>query len=113
MRTRNIFRLSAALIFGHQVAGKAVRDGLFLAQFPPRDLPKMLIAAAVLSILLGVAFTRSLPRYGPMRLVPRAFAAGSLLHLVEYALLRSGPAGARAPTVMLVYLHLAGFGPFC
>jgi hypothetical protein len=109
-RTSYVFRAAAALTLAHQVAGKAVRDGLFLAQFPATDLPKAVIAAAVLSVLLGLAFTRSLSRYGPMRLVPGALAAGALLHVAEFAMLRFGGAAARGPVIVLVYLHLAGFG---
>src|ERR1051326_6427596 len=109
-RTRCIFRAAAALILAHQVAGKAARDGLFLTQFSAADLPKAVIAAALVSVLLGLAFTRSLPRYGPMRLVPSAFAAGGLLHLAEYALLHFCGAAARGAAVVFVYLHLAGFG---
>ena len=37
----------AALLVAHQVAAKAVRDALFLDQFPITDLPKIVGAAAV------------------------------------------------------------------
>jgi ATP:ADP antiporter, AAA family len=94
----------------HQVAGKAVRDGLFLSRFSPSDLPKVIVCAALLSVLLGIGFSRVLSRYGPMRLVPAAFAMGSLLHLVEYALLRNSPPSATGILVTLVYLHLVGVG---
>ena len=45
-----------------------------------------------------------------MRVVPLAFAAGSLLHLLEFTLLRSAADGVRAVVITLVYLHLVGFG---
>src|SRR5438309_2055487 len=92
--TRRMFLLGAALMLAHLVAGKAVRDGLFLSQFSPADLPKMMAAAALFSVLLGVGFARLLARRGPLRVVPAAFAAGGLLHLVEFAMLR-GAAGVR------------------
>src|SRR4051812_39145364 len=107
--TRRMFLLGAALMLAHLVAGKAVRDGLFLSQFSPADLPKMMAAAALLSVLLGVGFARLLARRGPLRIVPAAFAAGGLLHLVEFATLR-GAAGLRGAVVTVVYLHLVGFG---
>src|SRR5215475_11504383 len=107
---RSVFLVSAGLVLAHLVAGKAVRDGLFLAQFSPRELPKAVVAAAVLSVLLGLGFTRFLSRFGPMRFVPRAFAVGSLLHFAEYALLRSAGPSARGPVIVLVYMHLVGFG---
>lgn len=100
----------SALMVAHQVAGKAVRDGLFLSRFAPTDLPKIVLASAVFSVLLGLGFARLLSRRGPVRLVPAAFACGALLHLAEFALLRSDSAEARAAVITLVYLHLVGFG---
>ncbi|PWU06036.1 MAG: hypothetical protein C5B51_13160 [Terriglobia bacterium] len=107
-----MFLLGSGLMLAHQVAGKAVRDGLFLSQFSPRDLPKIVMLAALVAVLLGMAFTRLLSRYGPLRLVPGALALGSLLHLVEFALLRTFQGGARGVVITLVYLHLVGFGSF-
>src|SRR4051794_10087357 len=107
---RRMFLLVSGLIIAHQIAGKAVRDGLFLSSFQPSDLPKIMIAAALLSVLLGLGFARLLSRNGPMRLVPAAFAVGSLLHVIEFVLLRSAGEGLRRPVITLVYLHLVGFG---
>src|SRR5262245_44753161 len=53
---------------------------------------------------------RLLSRNGPLRLVPAAFAIGGFLHVVEFALLRSGGEGLRGIVITLVYLHLVGFG---
>jgi AAA family ATP:ADP antiporter len=108
-QTRRLFLLGAVLILAHQVAGKAVRDGLFLSQFSPADLPKVMAAAALISVLLGVGFARLLARRGPLRIVPAAFAIGGLLHVVEFAMLRGAPA-LRGAVVTVVYLHLVGFG---
>ena len=94
----------------HQVAGKALRDGLFLSRFAPSDLPKVVAAAAVVSVLLGLGFARLLASSGPFRVVPLAFGAGALLHLTEFGLLRSASDGVRAVVITLVYLHLVGFG---
>jgi ATP:ADP antiporter, AAA family len=94
----------------HQVAGKAVRDGLFLSRFAPSDLPMIVASAAVAAVLLGLGFARLLGRYGPLRLVPAAFAGGAALHLVEFEFLRNGGAGVRAVVITIVYLHLVGFG---
>ena len=78
---------------------------------PASDLPKIVAAAAVFSVLLGLGFARLLARLGPMRVVPAAFAVGSLLHCVEFVLLRHRrPTVVRAVVVTVVYLHLVGFG---
>jgi ATP:ADP antiporter, AAA family len=109
-QTRALFLLGAGFVIAHQVAGKAVRDGLFLSQFAASDLPKVIVLAALVAVMLGVAFTRLLSRFGPLRFVPGAFAASAILHLAELALLRSSGNALRAAVVTLVYLHLVGFG---
>lgn len=109
-QTRLMFLAGAALILAHQVAGKAVRDGLFLSLFSPADLPKIVGSAAVFSVLLGLCFSRILSRFGPMRVVPAAFVVGALLHVAEFALLRTTTNGMHAAVVAMIYLHLVGFG---
>ena len=100
----------SALMMAHQVAGKAVRSGLFFSRFPAADLPKAMAAAALFAVVLGMGFARVLSRYGPRRAVPVAFAGGSVLHLAEYALLNGAGDADRAAIIVLVYLHLVGFG---
>ncbi|MEO8593624.1 MAG: hypothetical protein ABI759_09895 [Candidatus Solibacter sp.] len=107
---RRMFLAGSALIVAHQVAGKAVRDGLFLSRFSAADLPKAIACAALLSVLLGVGFSRILARFGPLKVVPAAFAAGSALHLIEFLLLRLPGDDVRGTVVTLIYLHLVGFG---
>lgn len=98
--------ISAGLLIGCQVASKAARDGLFLSRFPVTDLPKVVAAAAVLSILLGLLFSRLLTRYSPARVVPFAVLFSSLLHLGEYFALNID----RSSVVTFIYLHIVGFG---
>src|SRR5262249_36369019 len=104
------FLIVAALIIAHQVAGQAVRDGLFLSQFPAADLPKIMAAAALVSVILGLVFARRMSRLGPLRVVPRAFAVGGALHLVEFGLLRNPGLVPRGVIVTSIYLHLVGLG---
>lgn len=110
MTTARTFLLGAALIMAHQVAGKAVRDGLFLSQFSASDLPKIMAAAAVLSIVMGLLFARRMSRFGPARVVPVAFAIGGLIHWAEFGLLRSPGVVSRGVIVTTIYLHLVGVG---
>jgi AAA family ATP:ADP antiporter len=105
-----IFIVASGLMVAHQVAGKAVRDGLFLSRFAPSDLPKVVVAAALAAVLLGLGFARILGRSGPLRVVPLSFAGGSLLHLAEFAMLQGAGEGVRAVVITIVYLHLVGFG---
>lgn len=97
--------LCAALMMAHQVAGKATRDALFLTAFPIRDLPRMVIAAAVLSLILGFLFSRILGRYGPRRVIPAAFALSSLLQFVAWSLITTAPRFV----AVAMYLHIVAF----
>jgi len=98
--------VSAGLLIGCQVAAKAARDGLFLSRFPITDLPSVVAAAAVLSILLGLLFSKLLTRYSPARVVPFAVLLSSLLHIGEYFALDFD----RSSVVTFTYLHIVGFG---
>jgi len=93
-------------MIGHQVAAKAARDGLFLSRFPVTDLPKIVAAAALLSILLGLLFSRLLSRYSPARVVPFSVLTSGLLHGAEYFLINWN----RDAIVSFTYLHIVGFG---
>src|SRR5262249_1490532 len=104
------FLIGAVLILAHQVAGKAARDGLFLSRFSPADLPKIISVAAVFAALLGLAFSRLLVRFGPMRLVPMAFAFGAVLHVLEYLFLQRAGNATSGFLITIVYVHLVGFG---
>jgi hypothetical protein len=60
----------------------------------------------VLSILLGLLFSKLLTRYSPARVVPFAVLISSLLHLGEYFALDLD----RSSVVTFTYLHIVGFG---
>src|SRR5262245_50275033 len=105
-----MFLLGAGLVLAHQVAGKAVRDGLFLSRFSPADLPKAVVLAALVAVMLGLGSARILAKQGPLRIGPMAFSVGSLLHLLEYMALRAEGELLRGAVVTFVYLHLVGFG---
>src|SRR5262245_13098583 len=107
--TRRLFLLGAALMLAHQVAGKAVRDGLFLSQFPASVLPKVVVLASLVAVVLGLGFSLLLSRYGPLRLVPAAFAVGALLHAAEYSMLRTAGTAVRGLAVTFIYVHLVAF----
>ena len=98
--------LAAACMMAHQLAGKAARDGFFLAQFPATQLPKAVAAAALLSVVLALWSPRILRRWGPARTIPIAFACSGLLHASEWFVRNAWPRF----TAAFVYLHIVGFG---
>ena len=97
---------AAAFMLAHQVAGKAVRDALFLSAFPAGYLPRIVIVAAIGAILLGLLFSSLLSRYGPRRVVPAAFALSFVLHTLEWL----GRDIAPGPVAAFVYLHIVDLG---
>jgi MFS family permease len=97
---------TAAVMLSHQTAGKAARDAFFLSQFPVQKLPAIVMAAALLSILLGFFAGRWMERRGPGFVIPRLYLFSGVLQFAELALVDVSPAFA-AP---LIYLHIVGLG---
>src|SRR5689334_17151854 len=95
--------LTAALAVGHQVAGKSLREGLFLSTYSVADLPKAMLGSALAAIPIALLVTRLMTRFGPAALVPILFVASATLSLVEWALLPNFP----RPVALLVYLHVS------
>jgi hypothetical protein len=96
----------AALMIAHQVAGKAVRDSFFLSNYPASELPKMVIAAAVVTMLLVLLFARAMGRFGPQRLVAAGFLLSSIVHGIEYRMMPGNP----ALWSLVVYFHIVALG---
>ena len=91
-------------MLAHQVAGKAVRDSLFLSNYPASDLPKVVIAAAAVTIPFVLIFARAMRRFGPQRLVPAGFFISSMAHFAEYRLTTGNP----PLWCVLIYFHVVG-----
>ncbi|HWB97193.1 MAG TPA: MFS transporter, partial [Bryobacteraceae bacterium] len=98
--------VGAGLMLAHQVAGKAVRDSFFLTNHPASDLPKMVMAAAAVSFVLVILFSRIMRRVGPRRAVPAGFLLSALGHFVEYSVGR----GAPGSWSIVIYFHIVGLG---
>jgi hypothetical protein len=99
--------LCAATVTGQLVAGKALRDTLFLTSLNIRSLPAMLVATSVVSLLLVSLNGRFARRVSPSVLVPASFAISGSLFLVEWALRASVPVAS----AIVLYLHISAVGP--
>jgi len=99
--------LTSGCMIAHQVGGKAVRDALFLSQFPVTRLPVMLIAAAALSVVASALAVRAMSRWSPSRVAPWCFGASAALQVGEWALARTSPAAA----AIVFFLHIGALGP--
>lgn len=98
--------LAATLIIAHQVAAKATRDAVFLSQFSITELPKIVIASALVSMLGVIAFSGLLSRFGPPRVIPAAFVLSAIVFCASWT------AYALHPEVvaLTLYLQVALFG---
>ena len=106
-RTATTFALvSAILMIAHQVAGKATRDAIFLSHYEVSDLPKVVMTAAVLSMMTVIMMSRLLVSYGPSRVIPAAFGFSTFLFIGNWWLYGTAPAKAG----ILLYLQMAIFG---
>lgn len=95
--------LTAALAIGHQVAGKSLREGLFLSTYSVADLPKAMLGSALLAIPIALVVAKLMTRVGPGKLAPVLFVVSALLSLVEWTLLPRVPRAV----ALLVYLHVS------
>jgi ATP:ADP antiporter, AAA family len=94
-------------LIAQAVAGKAVRDALFLSNFHAHSLPFAMASAAVLSLAAVLWLSRVMARNSPARILPIVFAVSAVGMVLEWAL------GFALPRVSacLVYFHTALFGP--
>ena len=89
-----------------QLAGKATRDALFLSTYSLESLPRMVMAAALLSALCTLGLSHLMAGRGPARLVPRLCLLSGVLLLLEWGL----AVRARPLAAVLFYLHYSALG---
>jgi hypothetical protein len=102
-RAARLAMLTAALAIAHQVAGKSLREGLFLSTYSVADLPKVMLGSALAAIPVVLFVARLMTRFGPDKLTPSLFVVSAALSLAEWGLL---PALPRA-IALLVYVHVS------
>jgi len=105
-RAAVVATLSAAVMIAGFVGGKATRDALFLDAFSAAELPKAMLASALLSAIGVALMSRGMTRYGPARLVPLLYAVNGGIFFGEYGLAERAP----RPAAALIYIHVAVLG---
>lgn len=98
--------IGAVFTMAYQVAGKAARDALFLSNFGARHLPRMVIAAAMVAIVLGLLNSRLLSRFPPGRVIPALMIGSATIQVVEWIFYKSVPDW----TAVAVYIHIVSLG---
>jgi hypothetical protein len=97
---------AVALLIANQVAGKSVRDALFLSSFSVASLPPVMMASSLASVVAVILLSRAMRRASPFRVEPLAVGLATLL-LGGLWLLSVGAPRAAA---LAFFLHMALFG---
>ncbi len=88
------------------IAGRAVRDTVFLTEYHAVDLPRVMLAAAVLSLGAAVLVSRAMPTLGPRHTAVVLTLINGALFLLEGATLEVAPKEVAVAT----YLHVSIVG---
>jgi ATP:ADP antiporter, AAA family len=99
--------LTSTLMIAEQVAGKAVRDAVFLSVYRTKHLPYAMAAGSVLSLVLVALWPLVTSRVSPRRLMPALFGGSAALFGGVLALFSSSAHGG----ALLLYLQISALGP--
>jgi ATP:ADP antiporter, AAA family len=94
-------------IIAQQVAGKAVRDALFLSTFHVTALPWVMAASAALSLLAVLWTSRLIARHAPRRVLLALFALSAASFAADW----SAAAVAPRAVAIAVYVQVAVLSP--
>lgn len=97
----------ALALVGQQVAGKAIRDALFLSAFRVSSLAWMMLAASVTSIGGAFVFAKVMSRKSPAWVMTVGLSVSAVLFALEWWLSALRPGFV----AVAVYVHMALFGP--
>ena len=105
-RAASIAILTAIPMVAQVVAGRAVRDTLFLTQYDASYLPRVMLAASILSLGFAALVARWMPRWGPRAAALMLSIANGAVFMLEAALVDDAPRGVAVAT----YLHVSVAG---
>ena len=105
-RAASIAILTAIPMVAQVVAGRAVRDTLFLTQYDASYLPRVMLAASILSLGFAALVARWMPRWGPRAAALMLSIANGAAFVLEAALVDDAPRGVAVAT----YLHVSVAG---
>lgn len=97
---------AAAAAIAFQVAGKATRDALFLANFPVTALPGMMMLSAALAVPAILYASYAMGRATPARAIPVGFLGSAVVVAMIWAL--SVRFEHVAAIVLFLYLSVSG-----
>lgn len=88
------------------IAGRAVRDALFLTEYDAEYLPRVMLGAAALSLGAAVVVGRVMPLWGPRATALGLALINGLIFVLEAAFFDVAP----NVVAVLVYLHVSTLG---
>ena len=105
-RAATIAILTSIPMVAQLVAGRAVRDTIFLTEYDASYLPRVMLAAAALSLVSAVSVGHWMPRWGPRATALLLATLNGVVFVLEAALIDVAP---RAIAVA-IYLHVSVVG---
>lgn len=105
-RAASIAVLTSIPMVGQLIAGRAVRDTLFLTEYDAVYLPRVMLAAAALSLAAAISVSRLMPRLGPRSTAVGLALINGAIFIVEAALLDAAP----RIVAVISYLHVSTLG---
>jgi len=105
-RAASVAILTSIPMVAQLVAGRAVRDTLFLTEYAAVYLPRVMLAAAALSLLAAVWVGRLMPRWGPRATALVLAVIHGAVFVLEAALLDVFPQSIAVVT----YVHVSVVG---
>ena len=88
------------------IAGRAVRDALFLTEYDAVYLPRVMLVAAVLSLGAAMSVGRLMPRWGPRGTALAIAVLNGAIFVLEAALIDVAPRSIAVVT----YIHVSVLG---
>lgn len=98
--------LTSIPMVGQLIAGRAVRDAVFLTEFQAVYLPRVMLAAAVLSLGAAVLVSRVMPTWGPRATAVVLTLVNGSLYVLEGAMLDTAP----KEIAVVTYVHVSIVG---
>jgi HEAT repeat protein len=105
-RAALIATVTAIPMVAQLIAGRAVRDALFLTEYDAEYLPRVMLGAAALSLAAAVIVGRVMPLWGPRATALGLALVNGLIFVLEAALFDVAP----KVVAVLTYLHVSTLG---
>jgi HEAT repeat protein/MFS family permease len=105
-RAASIAILTSIPMVAQLVAGRAVRDTLFLTEYDASYLPRVMLAAAALSLVSALSVGRLMPRWGPRGTAVLLASVNGGIFILEAALIDVAP----HIIAVVTYIHVSVVG---